>query len=709
MNWPSVLVAFWSNYAWAGGIIYSEAMQNTINDFIGGNKGDVSHVGATGTGVANPALGGGFDIQKLYRRNEIPEGSDAPGLDDTLVNESRKLFTKRQVFEKLMNKREISDNTRAKSWFGHPVKPGLPLPGNYSGIAGTLAQSNIPASNAFMTGFLWFLLLFLAVTVSVVSFKVVVEAMSRLRMVERTRLVYFRRHWLGYTLLAVFRTLFIGFYTLVFLALFQLTYLKSSGPVAVACVVFLMVLLGLGGLVGCAWFYRIRSGHYVSKPDRLSLEKTKLLKVFPWLGFARSNTSPCSRDKRCAGSIPWWWIGSTNERSIHNDEAYTKRFGWLTARFRRTRWWFFVIWFAYEFVRACFLAGALRSPMVQVFGLLVVEMMAFVMLVVLRPFESQRLNAIAVYFLSFSKITTLGLSAALDVRFGVSRILATVIGIVIIVIQGLLTISVLVCIILGAISSYMSIMRHRDVFHPKRLDGIRGRYYSHLDFRGADMTRPPQVKPEASPEPLVAEPEMPKEPYFTVSSVRRVAKVEDEDEEFMQEISRGNGSVSQTDLHHASRDSVNGTPAGHGRSPSMLSNTSYSSLPYGARVHRASWSTQDFAEHFDPMRARASSNPLQTPDGGNRLSRNGVPPLMTRLSSGEGTIRQPSPLSAGITPMECPGLDEGDENGSARNGSHGRSRMSVGSRPQLHTLVSEGHVPTLSTSGVPIKERKEEQ
>ena len=43
LNWPSVLVAFWSNYAWAGGIIYTEAMQNTINNFIGSNKGNLSH------------------------------------------------------------------------------------------------------------------------------------------------------------------------------------------------------------------------------------------------------------------------------------------------------------------------------------------------------------------------------------------------------------------------------------------------------------------------------------------------------------------------------------------------------------------------------------------------------------------------------------------------------------------------------------------
>jgi hypothetical protein len=49
MNWPSVLVGFWSNYAWAGGMIYTEPMQNMINGFIGSNKGNTSQVGARGS------------------------------------------------------------------------------------------------------------------------------------------------------------------------------------------------------------------------------------------------------------------------------------------------------------------------------------------------------------------------------------------------------------------------------------------------------------------------------------------------------------------------------------------------------------------------------------------------------------------------------------------------------------------------------------
>src|SRR5699024_6456116 len=60
MNWPSVLVAFWSNYAWSGGMIYITAMQNSISQFVGGGQAR-NLVGKAGSG---------FDISQLYKRGD---------------------------------------------------------------------------------------------------------------------------------------------------------------------------------------------------------------------------------------------------------------------------------------------------------------------------------------------------------------------------------------------------------------------------------------------------------------------------------------------------------------------------------------------------------------------------------------------------------------------------------------------------------------
>lgn len=702
MNWPSVLVAFWSNYAWAGGMIYTKSMQDTINNFIGSNKGNTSAVGAAGTGVRNTDLGGGFNIHQIYRRHIFPKALNVPGL----MRRSKYNRVARRL-EQALAKRDLADSSDGFAWYGQPVKPGLPLPGNYSGFAGTLAQENIPASNAFMTGFLWYLVLLAGVAFLVITFKFILEGMSRTKIIKRDRLAFFRAHYLGYTVLALLRTLFIGFFMIIFLCLFQFTYLASPGPVAVACVVFLIMLLGLGGLAGYACFYRLKAGHYVSEPDRLNLEKRRVLKVIPWYGFSRASMAPRSEDKKYAGSIPWWRVrpASEDEKSIHDDEDYTKKFGWLASRFRRTRWWFFVVWLIYEFVRACFLAGASGHPMIQVFGLLVVEFIAFIGIIIMRPFEGQRLNIIVVYLLGFSKVATVALSAAFDTRFNLPRIPTTVVGIVIIVIQGVLTIIVMIAIVVGAISTYFSVTRNREEIKPKKWIPIREKYFRHMDRKVLDVPPPPPPPP-----PM---PEEPKEPYFSVTSVKRMAKVEDEDPEFVAEIT-GDPTASQSSLTAGQREVMGDRASTRSRAPSIGSQMSYSSLPYGARVHRASWSSRDFSEHAsqygsERRRTRGNSMTFGSEHESFPVSMT-LPQLNTRIaSSSEIVNRLPSPVTPTMTMENVPGPVLSPTPRPKSSGPvpvpsaspRPKSRASLNARrPQLQTLMSENEIPPIPQTGV---------
>ena len=127
-----------------------------------------------------------------------------------------------------------------------------------------------------------------------------------------------------------------------------------------------------------------------------------------------------------------------------------------------------------------------------------------------------------VYFLGFSKVATVALSSAFDTSFNLDRITTTVIGIVIIVIQGVLTILMMILIVLGAISSYMSLSRNHEDFYPRKWADYRTRYFAHIEQKATDQ-------PVLTPPPSM--PEVPKEPYFKVASVRREPKIEDEDEE----------------------------------------------------------------------------------------------------------------------------------------------------------------------------------
>jgi F0F1-type ATP synthase assembly protein I len=675
MNWPSVLGRFWSNYAWSAGMIYTESMQNTINDFIGSNKGNTSQVGAAGTGERNPGLGGGVDIQQIYKRDTLPE---------TMAMQSA------------LAKRHLVDASSGFKYYGQPVKPGLPLPGNYSGFAGTLATQRIPASNAFMTGLLWFLVLIGGVVASIFVLKVALEGLSRTRLIKHDRLGFFRAHYLTYITAAVLRTLFIGFFVMTFLTMFQFSYLALSGPVAVACVVFVVVVFGVGSLAAYACFARLRVGKYISEPDRVNIEMRKICALFPLFKISRNSTTPRSEDKIYIGSVPWWTVHTTAEAtSIHDDVRCTMKFGWLTSRYFRTRWWFFVVWLFYEFVRACFFAGASSQPLTQAFGLLTVEIVAFTSFICLHPFESQRLNIMVLYLLGFSKITTAGLSAAFDQRFGVARIPAVVIGIVIIVIQGFLTIALMIVILIGSVSAYMSVLRNKEQIKPKSWNPMRERYFERMDVEAEDIPRPRPVKIQSMPE-------VPRAPYFEVKQVRRVAKVEDEDNECMQDF-QDDPSVSQLLLPHSTGGEATTRPAQRNRTGSLQSQTSYSSLPRAARLHRPFWNAQSYVD--SPDRHGALSNKKQlSPEDADRSSHRAQSPYTNTMGSQSSVDRHPSPLNEDRSQSDTPPISSlapsYAESDTVSPNRHTPSRLTSvswsSSRPHLERRISEEDITPIS-------------
>jgi hypothetical protein len=648
VNWPNVLVSFWSNYAWTGGMVYSEHMQNLINDFIGSNKGNTSQVGAAGTGVNTPDLGGGYDVHEIYKR-----AVDVP--------------------------------TNGFSYYGQPVKPGLPLPGNFSGFAGTLAQERIPASNAFMTCLLWSLTAVVVIIASIGTLKISLEVLTTTKLIKSNRLVLFRSHYIRYVGLAVLRAAFIGFFMLAFASMFQFAYLKSPSPVAVACAVFLVVVFGIGTAAGLACYCRVNGGKYVCERDDLVVEKSRTCRIIPWFKLARDSDGPRSEDIVYVGSIPWWRIQpSLEEKSVHDDEKFIQSFGWLVARYRHIRWWFFAVWLVYEFVRACFLAGASSQPLVQVFGLLAVEFVMFLSSIYLRPFEGQRLNILLVYLLGFSKMTTTALSATFDTRFNLPRIPATVIGIVIIIIQGLLTITVLITIVSGAITTYFSITRHRKEIRPRSWIPRREKYFQRIspelnDLSTDDVSQPPSAHAKRMQEAHNV-------PCFSVKQVKRVPKVEDEDEEFVQEICSDDTTsgltISGKVRPGADEQSLRSQAASD---PSQFS---YMALPRAAIVHRPSWSSQDFAHHKSAGRARTLSN-AATP----KSKTGGGEDIDGQLDMCDVDMsRSTTPTSSPVLP---PGTGDDSPNRSRKleGGLSLRSRAS--SRPVLEPSIPEEEVLTM--------------
>jgi hypothetical protein len=584
LNWPSVCAAWWSNFAWSAGMIPSQSMTNSINQFIGANLANASQVGGAGSTTIDN--NGGLQ-QQIYGRTLDMMSRDLYG------SVSRGFQVAERIYRRSTGNNG-SGTDEGYTWAGGPVEPGLPVPGNWTGFAGELSEVNIPASNAFMTGFLWFLILVAGLIGATTALKFSLEVLSSRQWIKPDRLALFRSHWLGFLGLIVLRAMFIAFFMMMTLTFYQFSYHGSAGVTAIAAIVFLIFFVGMLAIAGYACFYRLRFGHYESSPDRLHFRSKKALKFIPWFGATRASSMKENPTK--SAGLPFFrvrYIDDDSERlGVHQDQEYNKRFGWLSARYRRTRWWFFAVWVVYQFVRACFIGGAGANPELQVVGLFMVEIIALIAIVWINPFEGARNTALAVYMLGISKVATAGLSIAFLDHFNLGRIIATVIGIVIIVIQGFLTIALLILIVLGAISSWFSLTRNREEFHPQSWDPLRVKYFEHLEMKATDEPPPPPPMPEE-----------PKEPYFNVNAVRRAPKIEDEDGDILPDLD--NPAASQFSLQGGKTSRAN----------SMHSHYSVGNPPYGARLHRSSWSSRDFpnwqqqdgVEHGSPSGSRGPS------------------------------------------------------------------------------------------------------
>lgn len=607
LNWPSVCAAWWSNFAWSAGMIHSPHIENTINRFIGQNLGNDSQVGAAGSSAINN--NGGQQAQQIYGRSL-----------DKLYYHSYDAMKRGEDFAHRLSRRASPSNSTGLGydWSGGPVRQGLPIPGNWSGFAGELSEVGIAASDAFMTGFLWFLVLLACLIAATLLFKGILEGMSAIKWIQHDRLAMFRSHWLGFLGLIVLRAMLIAFFMFMTLTMFQFSFGGAAGVTAIAAIVFIIFFVGVLGIAGYACFYRLRFGHYASAPDRIHYQTGRGL---VW----GSEVQEQDRPRTFAAGLPLFRVRyhdkDAERQTVHEDANYNKRFGWLSARFRRTRWWFFTAWIVYQFVRACFVGGARASPVTQVFGVLVVELLAFIAIVIINPFESARNTALAVYMLSISKVVTAGLSIAFLPQFNLARIPATVVGFIIIITQAFVVIGLLILVVIGVFSTYFSLTRNREEFHPQSWEGLRINYYEHLEMKATDLPPPPPIVPEE-----------PKEPYFNVNEVRRAPKIEDEDEE---------DAVNDMDPVASQFSVVGGRTRASSRANSMMSQTS--NVPYGARIHRASWSSRDFSQwqEQDGMSGSHVRKPSRTVSGS--YTSNSMVPLVRPQISQSSLRRSATP------------------------------------------------------------------
>ena len=606
VEWPASLTAWWANFSWSSGVISIPSLVKTISNFAG-VTGDKIRIGDAAAEVVR--LGGG-QVVRILARGEAKTVTEEEEVEPYVYNYTYSA--------------------------GHIV-PGVPLPATRMGFAATLAEHRVPVADVFILSLIWFLVAVGAVIMAIGGLKVFLEGLGKAKKIKEDRLAYFRSHWLGYLGHALMRTLVAAFFVVLTLAMYQFTMRISTGAVAVAAVMFIVMVCVLSLPVAFVCLLRVRGGKIVVGKDKVVFYYACVLQVLPWVFCIRESTiKQHALEVRQLFSIPFFrvqHIDSKPERlTVHTDQTLIKRFGWITARYRRSRWWYLVLHIAYQFCRAAFLGGGWQNPHAQIYGLLVIDCLAFATGVFLRPFESTRNNVMAVWVLGLNKIIT----TAISIRFlpgnNLDRKAAARLGLAIIIIQALTVVTLLILIVLSCLSTWLSLMRNREEMDPDWLEPTRARYFYDIEEKAQDSSEPwkrPGVKCLNHKEPTP-----PPTPRFSVNMVRRNPKIEDEDEDAPPSpsklvVNRTDDACSNTeegDHLDPDNDLPTGARSGrHSRTSSVHSRYSVGSLPRGARPYRASWSSRDFG---DPAAQRPDSTLAQ------RLS--GLTFIIDHINDGDG-------------------------------------------------------------------------
>lgn len=336
------------------------------------------------------------------------------------------------------------------------------LPGTYNGLSGMLSELKIPISNAMLTGFIMFLLFITGVAIMLCILKFFSDMLTRYSTEHRPGVKRFQHRWASIAVFTLGRIFVAFFFMLSFLAIFQFALRVGTGPISVGIVLFLIIVIGTTSVVSAIVLNHLRNtgrrGRLPPYENSISGLMKKAKEVF-WEetpSSANSALNPHLSDDN-----------SDSDYVLPTLPVYRPHIGkstFLGIRFRQSRWWLFIPWLVYDFMRACFLAGAVECPIAQIAGSLALEVMMILVIYITEPFSDKsvpspvprrtNVNTVLVYLLSASKISTTALSIAFLPKLRVSRITATVIGVIIILIQAVLVIVLFAAIAMNAIWGY---------------------------------------------------------------------------------------------------------------------------------------------------------------------------------------------------------------------------------------------------------------
>lgn len=251
-------------------------------------------------------------------------------------------------------------------------------------------QLSIPQANTFMTLLLVFAIVIAAIIVLILLFKVILEAWSLMKPLPHSMESWRKRYWwrLAKTIVNLILLLY-GVWTMY--CIYQFTN-------------------------GDSWAAKTLAG--------VSLALfTAILLFFIWRVWSKAREA-----KKM--------LGDTSK--LYEDKEIWVKYSFLYDNFRRNYWWLFIPAIVYMFTRGCVIAGLNGHGLAQSAAQLIVEALMLGLLLWSRPYSLKSSNIINIVIQSVRVISVVCILVFVE-ELGLSQTTKTITGVVLIVVQAVLT------------------------------------------------------------------------------------------------------------------------------------------------------------------------------------------------------------------------------------------------------------------------------
>ncbi|RVD82501.1 uncharacterized protein DFL_006926 [Arthrobotrys flagrans] len=285
------------------------------------------------------------------------------------------------------------------------------------GIEAYVETLSIPNTNTFMTVLLIFLIVLAGVAVLILLFKVILELYCLCGKLNKPLTSFRKRYW-TFLLGTMVRIILLMYGIWVIYCLYQF----KRGDSWAANLLAGVTLAIFTGVLG---FFVFRVTKLAKKAKKLEAE---------------------------------------GGEKLLEDKGNLRKYGLFYDQYKSTFWWMFIPFIVYLFAKGAIIALGSGNGLVQSSGQLACELILFAFLVIGRPFNSKAGNVINI-FIAVVRIISVGCVLIFTEQLRISQTTTTVTGVVLIVVQSLLTGLLAILIAVNAIvicckTNYYTKSRH---------------------------------------------------------------------------------------------------------------------------------------------------------------------------------------------------------------------------------------------------------